>query len=264
MSLSPISDSVLVMDVGNTNIVCAVYQNGKITWQDRISSLENHTAEDFYKIVNDSMLGCKFEDLKYVVLGSVVPKVGQTLQHMVDDHSNARLFNINGLSPLGLRINSLHPDKVGADLVANAFATWQKYHQNAIVIDLGTATTIQLVTADGLYQGVAILPGLKTAAQNLFLSAAQLDEIALIPPKSTLGNNTIDAMTSGIVLGHALMIDGFIDRIIQENSDLDPLKVLLTGGLAGLIKDLIHHDAILDSQLTTDGLYLALLKLIGD
>jgi type III pantothenate kinase len=250
------------MDVGNTNIVCAVIANGEIVSQYRIPSLASTTADDFHEILVSALGTDSISELQHVVLGSVVPAIGKTLAAMFEEYTQAQVTIIDGMSQLGMRINTANPQRVGADLVANAYAVWQKYRQNTIVVDLGTATTIQLVTAEGVYQGVAIAPGLKTAALNLFDNTAQLDEVALESPKSVIGDNTIDAMRSGIVLGHALMIDGFIDRINQEYPALKPIKTILTGGLAGLMQGLVRHEITIVPELTLEGLYLALLKCI--
>lgn len=255
------SDPIFVIDIGNTNIVCAVFQNGKIQGRARFESNPDYTPEEFFALMQSYFSARFLNEIKDVGIGSVVPQVGIQIKKMLQNHTTASIYEINGLSDLGIKYKISTPSTVGADLVANAFASWQKYHREAIIIDLGTATTIQHVSADGEYIGVVIAPGLKTAAYHLYKSTALLPEIDLKTPNKLLGNDTISAMRSGIIWGHTFMIQSFVKAIKQENPHIFDWNVLITGGLGELIAPLIDSEVSLEKDLTLEGLYLALLRL---
>lgn len=261
---SKIMEATLVVDIGNTNIVCAVFDRGEKIASSRILSIPPLSKEEYL-----SRLGILFPEypfvlFKYIVVASVVPSITKVWQEISLDYPGQCFHFITGLSTLGLKYNITNRAIVGADLVANAFAAWKGYSGSSLVVDLGTATTIQLVTDQGLYAGVVIAPGMKTAASQLIQKAAQLEEFSLVAPDEVIGNNTIDALRSGIVLGHALMIQSFIAKISEEYPQYAPYTVILTGGLASTIAPLCPSDYILDSDLTINGLFLAACHLAGE
>jgi type III pantothenate kinase len=256
------TDPTLVVDIGNSNIVCAVFDQGKLKIRYRFETDSSRTAEDYYSQIQQKMRDHALAHFKYVAMGSVVPKLRETWRELILQHSEARIYDINGLSPLGLRYLIEDPSVVGPDLVANAFAAWKKYYGSTLVVDLGTATTIQLIDSDGLYAGVVIAPGVKTAASHLFEKAAMLQNVVLQAPKQLLGNCTKDALLSGIITGHALMLRGFISEIKVNYSQYAPFKVILTGGLASIIAPMCAADYVVDQNLTLEGLFLAMCTLI--
>lgn len=258
-----IEEPVLVVDIGNTNIVCAVYKSGEPIWTARFQTQRERTADEYFSLLSSLSRDFDFGTIHFVALGSVVPELSRIWKHLISRHLAADVYDINGLSDLGLSYKSTSPQSVGADLVANAYAAWQKYGQNAIVIDLGTATTIQIVTATGVFEGAIISPGIKTGAANLFSKAAQLYELELTPPPALLGKNTHDAVLSGVVYGHALMLEGFIQKLKLQYFDLAPIHTILCGGLSSLLEPLMPSVNIVDKGLTLDGFYLALNKLVN-
>ena len=153
-----------------------------------------------------------------------------------------------------------NPDFIGADLIVDAFIAKEKYKTNCIICDFGTATTIQLVGADGYFYGTVIAPGIKTSADSLFLKTAQLSKIELQTPKSILGTNTKDSLLSGIIYGSIFMIDGIIRQIKKEFNNLENIKVIATGGLAHLVSEDSEEIEIIDENLTLDGLNLICLR----
>jgi type III pantothenate kinase len=256
-------DITLVVDIGNTNIVCAVFDGGKIVARCRILSAPLSSIETYYSQLGKLLPEYPLTLIKYVAIGSVVPALTPIWEALFARFSSARVFTINGLSPIGLAYQIKDTSSVGADLVANAYAAWKIYQEPAIVVDLGTATTIQLILPDGLYAGLVIAPGMKTAAAQLFANAAQLEAFPLEAPHETLGNGSQAALCSGIVLGHALMIVGFVAEISRDYPQFAPYKVILTGGLAAMIAPLCHPEFIVDSDLTLQGLHLATSYLIS-
>ena len=260
MPFSVKDSPVLIVDVGNTNIVCALFEDSSIITVHRFETKADSSLEDYHHQFQAAIPG--YCDITHVAIGSVVPEVGDTVKAMFSRMTGAKVYQINGLSPIGLTYATDNPEKIGADLVANALAAWKLYASHTIVVDLGTATTIQLISDSGYYAGVAIIPGLKTAAAHLFEHTALLSEVKLEVPAFLLGNNTHDALLTGIVRGHALMIQAFIESIRSQYPDYVPCRVILTGGLAQIIKDLVPGDYILDSQLTLKGFHLALMTLM--
>lgn len=256
------TDLTLVVDIGNTNIVCAVYEQDQLKNRYRIKADPNTTADDLESQFRATISQYSLTEFKYVALGSVVPRLGKTFKAMMQLHSSAKIYEINGLSPIGLRYLIEEPALVGADLVGNAFAAWKKYKSAALVIDLGTATTIQLIDRDGLYVGVVIAPGIKTAANHLFDKAALLHSVVLQAPQQLLGNTTRDALLSGIITGHALMLRGFIAEIAVNYAQYGPFQVILSGGLANVIAPMCSAGYVVDQNLTLDGFYLAMKSLI--
>jgi type III pantothenate kinase len=236
--------AILVVDIGNTNIVCGIYENDKLTW--------------FAPLLGDYSL----KSIHYVAIGSVVPELSRIWIHLFQKYSSARIVDIKATSPLGLTYMVDNPSFIGADLVANAYGAWKKYHTNCIIVDLGTATTVQVVSASGLFIGAAIAPGLRTGASFLFEKAALLSEVELSSPPHVLGTNTHDALLSGIVSGHAIMIEGFINRIRMQYPELEPIKTIITGGISELLKPLVSNIDCLDKTLTLDGLHMAVKHLL--
>ncbi len=247
----------LVIDIGNTNIACGIYQGDSMTWFARFFSSRNRTADEYYSLLRPLLGENRPETIQLVAMASVVPELTRIWQHLLQKYFEAEILEINACSELGLSCRVADPACIGADLIANAFGAWLKYRRNCIVVDLGTATTIQFITAQGGFEGVAIAPGLKTSADHLFEQAALLPQIELIPPQTLLGTNTRDALLSGIIQGHAFMLEAYIQRVKLHYFDKPDIYTVLTGGIAELVKPLIPSIDTVDKTLTLDGIYLA-------
>ena len=256
------TDPTLVVDIGNTNILCAIVVQDEVISRFRFESNRNLSVEDYHSQLRQKMRGFPLAGFKYACIGSVVPLLTEIFIKLLQDYSRTKVFQINGLSDIGLRYLLEDPSVVGPDLVANAFAAWKKYETSTIVVDMGTATTIQLIDKDGLYAGVIIAPGIKTAASHLFDKAALLSNVELEAPKQLMGNSTKEALLSGILTGHAMMLRGFITEIKVNYPMYAPFKIILTGGLAPVIAPMCVADYVVDQNLTIDGLNLAMKTLI--
>ncbi len=254
--------AVLVVDIGNTNIVCAIYEQGKLCWNVRLASERMRTADEYFTLLKTLDMEASLPKVEYVALGSVVPELSRIWKHLLAKYVPAKVIEINGHSPLGIVYKVPDPGFIGADLIANAYAAWKKNRQSCIVIDLGTATTIQVMNHKGIFEGAIIAPGLKTGVANLFERAAQLNEFEMEVPSVMLGTNTRDAVLSGVMNGHALMLEGFITMLKMQYFDLYPMLTILCGGMADLLKPLVPSADIVDKNLTTDGFYMALASLI--
>ncbi len=252
----------LVLDIGNTNIVCGIYKNDVLIWHVRFKTDRTRTSDEYFALLKSlNSNSIDFAQINRIAIASVVPDMTRMMQHLIDKYFVVKPVIIDGYSSLGLTYNVDDPGFIGADLIVNAYAAWKKYNTTCIIVDFGTATTIQLVSSEGKFMGAIIAPGIKTGSSELFDKAALLSEIELSTPLHTLGTNTHEALLSGIIKGHALMTDSFIRQLSLEYQELSPIKAIATGGISDLIVPLIPSIDVLDKTLTLDGLHLASLQM---
>ena len=265
-----IREPVMVVDIGNTNILCAIYLDGEPIWTARFTSSREKTSDEYYILLSGLMESSvlseeekiAIEDINYVALGSVVPELTRVWRHLFSKYFKVEITEINALSPLGISFRVENPSFIGADLIANAYAALHKYKSSSIIIDLGTATTIELISNERRFEGAIIAPGMKLGAEILFQRAAQLYEIELVQPPVLLGLNTTDAMLSGVVYGHSIMLDVLVVKIKEQYSQLAPIRTILTGGMASLVKPSMKEIDVVDRHLTLDGFYLAFCRIL--
>ncbi|MGP1457770.1 MAG: type III pantothenate kinase [Treponema sp.] len=244
---------VILIDVGNTNIVFGISDGEKI-----INTLRTETVkrQDFeYAHVLEDLLRCKGKILKAegAVLSSVVPEVTGKICRAVQELYGIRAALVNEIADGCLTIATDAPDKLGMDLKADAAGALKKYPNPQVIFDLGTATTCSVLDEQGRYIGGSIMPGLKISLEALAKSASQLSMIDfMIPVKEYVGKNTQDAMRVGMLYGHALMLEGFARAIQKQFSK--PMHVSLTGGLSHIVKSYMSLDCVLDPYLTLEGL----------
>jgi type III pantothenate kinase len=243
-----------VLDIGNSHIVAAVFQNSKMLRSWRFAT--DKTKDEYGVIINSffSNLNLEIQQIDRAAISSVVPVLTGVFEKMFTEAGIEKITLVSAYTPLGLRFPMSDPGFVGADLVVNAFAAKEKYQQNCIVCDFGTATTMQLVGKDGFFYGTVIMPGVMISATRLFDKAALLTNIDLEAPTTLLGTNTQDSLLSGIIRGNAFMIDGFIRKIKEEHSNLKPIKVIATGGISQLICQQSEEIDEIDENLTLTGL----------
>lgn len=251
---------ILAIDMGNTNIVIGCVDDDKVYFEERLSTNLSKTELEYaigFKTVLE-LNHIKSEDIQGAIISSVVPQLVNIIKEAVE--------KIIGITPLivgpgvktGLNIMMDQPAQVGSDLVVDAVAAISEYGVPAIVIDIGTATTISIVDHKKNYVGGAILPGVKVSLDSLVSRTAQLPRISMEAPKHVIGKNTIDCMKSGIIYGNASCIDGMIDRIKEETGydkkSGQEAKVIATGGLAKVIVPNCRNKIILDNLLLLKGL----------
>ena len=245
---------LLAIDIGNTNIVMGCIRDDEILFKARIATDRTRTS-DQYGVEIKNMLEafgvCK-DDIQDCIISSVVPPVFNSVKTGV--------LKIIGKQPLivgpglktGLNIQVDNPSQVGSDRIVIAVAALAEYKAPLILMDLGTATTIEVVEPDNIYMGGVIFPGVKTSLDALISRAAQLTGISLDTPKKVIGKNTADCMRSGMMYGTAAMIDGVIQRMEEELGHKSTL--IATGGMAQFIAPLCKHDIILEKDLLLKGL----------
>jgi len=254
-------ETLLVVDIGNTNIVCGLFVARELIRTARFHSSVNRTADEYYSLLIPFITETGDINITDVAIASVVPELTRMWQHLFQRHFELSAKIITALSPLGLQYRVADPGFIGADLVVNAFAAWQKYHSSTIIIDLGTASTVQFVTDKGSFEGTAIIPGMKTGARNLFEKAALLSEIEISAPPALIGTTTSAALLSGIVNSHAFLLETYIHKLKQQYFDHKRILTILTGGMADLLKPLMPSVDCVDKTLTLEGLMLAAEKL---
>jgi type III pantothenate kinase len=260
--MSAMHNRYLVIDVGNTNIEIGIYTGKGYVCSWRFASDQAKTEDEYFSTLRTlaKEQNINLKEVTLCCLASVVPELSRIFEHLFEKYLTAEMINITAYSDLGLKFPMKDPGFIGADLVVNAYSAWKKYRTNCIICDFGTATTIQLVGADGSFQGTVIAPGVVISSSNLFQKASLLTKIQLETPQHILGTNTRDALLSGIIKGHCLMVDTFIAEIKKEYAHLGEIRVILTGGIANLIGKNLKEQTIIDKSLTIDGLYRICLK----
>src|SRR5690625_3598717 len=253
---------LLAIDLGNTNITFGLYRSDKLlkTWS---VSTDIHRSADEYEIQIDNLFqraGHSPVEVNAVVMGNVVPPLQAAYERVVHNLFGVTPYRVSAVNgDTGLVFDVHNPLEVGADRVANAVACNQHYGGPAIVVDMGTATTFDVVSATGEYMGGAIAPGIHIAAEALFERAAKLPRVELSPPPSIIGRNTIHAMQSGTLYGYVGLVRGLIKRIRKEMK-AENAKVIATGGLATTIAELSDIVDVVDPHLTLEGLRIVYLR----
>lgn len=246
----------LAIDAGNTNIVVAVHDGTAWRGQWRIATQPERTADEYavWLLTLFRFAGLAPGDITRAALGTVVPPTLYPLRRLCRDHFGIEPLVARATSGLdwGFAIRTDNPAEVGADRLLNALAAQKRYAAPLIVIDFGTATTYDVVDADGNYVGGVISPGVNLSMEALHRAAAQLPRIAFSRPQAVIGRSTVPAMQSGIYWGYVGAIEGLVRRIEAEHGA--PMTVIATGGLAPLFAGgtpVIRH---VDPDLTLLGL----------
>lgn len=246
---------ILVMDVGNTNIVLGVYDNDKLVSSWRMGTDRTKSSDEygmlFLSFFNHE--GIKIQDIEAVVIASVVPPIMYSLEHSIKKYLKMEPMVIGPGIKTGINIKYESPKQLGADRIVNAVAAYELYGGPVIVVDLGTATKICAISSKGEYLGGVICPGIKISADALFQKAAKLPKIDLIKPETVIGRNTVTNMQSGLIYGHVGQVDYLVRRIKNEMHE-DKVKVVATGGLARIIASESETIDELNSKLTLEGL----------
>ena len=247
---------ILVMDTGNTNIVLGVYEGNQLKYHWRMQTYR-HKTEDEYAMQVKSLfthVGLQFEDVKGIIISSVVPPVVFPLEQMCRKYFNQKPLIVGPGIKTGLNIQYENPREVGADRIVNAVAAIEDYGGPLIIVDFGTATTYCYVNSDGGYMGGAIAPGIGISMEALFDRASKLPRIELARPDQVVGKNTVSAMQSGIIYGYVGQVEGIVARMKAQSKE-EP-TVVATGGLADLIASESTAIDVVDNFLTLKGLHL--------
>lgn len=245
---------LLVIDVGNTNVVLGVYDDKKIIEHWRVATDRSSTADEYGVILNDLFLlnGMEPEVVNKVIISSVVPPLTPVMEQVAIRYFNTKPIVVGPGVKTGISIQYDNPREVGADRIVNAVAANAKYEGNLIVIDFGTATTFCALAKGGRYLGGAIAPGMGISADVLFERAAKLPRIAIKSPGKMICKNTVSSMQAGVLYGYVGLVEGIVRRMKNELGE--DSKVIATGGLANLIAVETNCIDYIDSMLTLEGL----------
>ena len=245
---------LLAIDIGNTNLVIGCIHDDKILFKARIATDSIRTS-DQYGVEIKNMLeayGVKRSDIDDCIISSVVPPVFNSVRTGVIKIIGKQPMVVGPGLKTGLNIHVDVPSQVGSDRIVIAVAALAEYKAPLLLMDLGTATTIEAVEPDNVYMGGVIIPGVRVSLDALTSRAAQLPGISLDRPKQVIGKNTVDCMRSGMMYGTAAMIDGLVERMEEELGHRCTL--IATGGLAQFIAPLCKREIILDMDLLLKGL----------
>ncbi len=245
---------LMALDVGNSNITIGVFDGETEVCQARLATAERRTADQYALEIKSilSLKDCDTANIDGVIIGSVVPVIGNALKNAV--------VTLLGIEPLmlgpgvktGLNICLDDPAELGADLVAGAVGALSKCSAPCIIIDMGTATTISVINKSGGFAGGIIAAGMELTRDILTQKTAQLPSIKISAPESVIGKSTDVSMRSGLVYGTAAMLDGLIERIEAELGY--KCTVIATGGLSSLVVPYCKREIILSDSMVLDGL----------
>lgn len=247
---------LLAIDIGNTNIKMGVYEGVHLVHHWRVVTERLKLADEYAVLVYNlfKMAGLEVSRVTGCAISCVVPPLTGQFREMVQHYMGVEPVIVSSDIQTGLQYQIDAPHELGSDRIANGLAAYRRSGGPVISIALGTATAMDVVTADGVYIGGAIAPGIGISADALTRAAARLFQIELVRPPSVIGKNTIHYMQSGLILGYAGLIEGLVRRMQQELGA--PCEVIATGGLAEVIAHETDAITIVEPLLTLEGLRL--------
>lgn len=250
---------IIALDVGNTETTIGLFEGAELKSHWRITTNSNRTPDEWGLLLHALMQAARVHTSRVngAAIASVVPPVTGPLAEACAQWLNAVAVVVDGLSQLPITLEVEEPLTVGADRIANTLAASKLYGIDTIVVDLGTATTYDCITADGVFLGGVIAPGLRSLADTLFRGTSKLPAIELVPPARVIGKRTEECIRAGVVFGAAESIDGLVRRIKKEWPTASAPTVIATGGLAPLIAPLCSEIDRVDEHLTLQGIRLA-------
>src|SRR5215467_11219481 len=245
---------LLAIDIGNTNIVLGLYDRRKLITHWRLLTVPERTADEYGVIISHLVAAAGFhcDQIRSIAASCVVPPMVSVTQELANKFFKLDALMVGPGIKTGMPILYDSPKDVGADRIVNGIAAYEKYRAACIVVDFGTATTVDFISQKGEYVGGAIAPGLLISLEALFQRASKLPRIEIVKPKEVVGKNTINSIQAGIFYGYVGLVDGIVQRIKKENGA--HAKVIATGGLAPLVASECSTINEVDEFLTLQGL----------
>jgi len=247
---------LLAIDIGNTNIVIGGIQDDQIVFEARIATERVKTSDQYGAEIKNmlALFDVKPKDIRDCIISSVVPPVFNSVHTGVIKLTGKQPMVVGPGIKTGLNIQMDNPSQVGSDRIVIAVAALAEYEPPLTLLDLGTATTIEVVDKGNVYMGGCIIPGVRISLEALTNRASQLPGIQLDRPRKVIGKNTVDCMRSGVMYGAAAMLDGMIERVEEELGY--STTVVATGGMAQFVCPLCRRDIKLERDLLLKGLNL--------
>ncbi|HEU5185518.1 MAG TPA: type III pantothenate kinase [Gemmatimonadaceae bacterium] len=251
---------IIVLDVGNTETTVGIFDDGdalRAHW--RITTGVTRTADEYGVLLSGLVRSAQVasREIQGASIASVVPAVTSPLAEACERWLETPVTQIDARSQLPITLDVEEPLTVGADRIVNTLAASRMYRSDCIVVDLGTATTYDCITADGVFLGGVIAPGVTTSADTLVRRTSKLPATELVPPARTIGRRTEECIRAGVMLGAADSIDGIVRRIKREWPTRATPKVIATGGLAEVLAPLCTEIELVEPYLTLHGLRMA-------
>jgi type III pantothenate kinase len=255
---------LLAVDIGNTNIVCGIFENRTLIGHWRLATDPSRTADEYGLLFLGLLRTTDIAPSRITaaIVSSVVPSLTKVVEEMIETYFHRLPLVVSADVDTGLRVTYPNPAEIGSDRLVNAAAAYALYRTSLIIVDFGTATTFCAVTQSGEYLGGAIAPGLGIAAEALFSRTAKLPKIDLSRPKTVIGKDTASSMQSGLIFGYAGLVDEIVMRMQNELGH--KTKVLATGGLASLIAPESRTIQEVRPYLTLEGLELLYRRTRGE
>ena len=250
---------LLALDIGNTETTVGLFAGERLEGHWRLHTTPQRTPDEWASALTAylTQAGHSTQEVRAAIVASVAPQVTQSLCDGVVGATTRRPALVDGRSKLPITLDVDEPLTVGADRIVNTLAASQLFKRDTIVVDFGTATTFDCITADGRFIGGVIMPGIRTASDDLVRKTAKLPATELTPPPSVIGRRTEDCIRAGVLWGSADAVDGLVRRIKAEWPGKHPPHTIATGGLAGLIAPLSKEIESVHPDLTLVGLRLA-------
>jgi type III pantothenate kinase len=247
---------LLAVDVGNTQTVLGLFDGEQLVEHWRVATEAERTGDELAALFADllGLRGRSFDDVSGVSLSSTVPLLGRAYQELAERHIDAPLLVLGPGTRTGIPILYDDPREVGPDRIANAVAARERYGAPCIVVDFGTSTNFDAVSAEGEYVGGVLAPGIEISMEALFARAARLTKVDFVEPETVIGKTTVASLQSGLVYGFAGQVDGIVERMRSELGDTAP--AIATGGLAELIAPHARTIEKVDPLMALDGLRL--------
>lgn len=252
---------ILALDVGNTNITCGVFDGDTIKTSFRITTKMPRTSDEYAMIIMTHLEKneVSVSEIHDAIICSVVPNIMHSLQNALIKYFNIKPIIVGVGIKTGIRIATSNPQQIGADRIVDAVAAYELYGGPVIVIDFGTATTYDMVDAEGTFMGGITAPGIRISAKALWEDTAKLPEIEIKKPDTILGKDTITSMQSGLVYGQIGQTEYIIKKTKEETGLMDA-KVVVTGGLGRIISGETSTVDVYDPDLTLKGINLVYQK----
>lgn len=245
---------LLAVDVGNTQTHFAAYRDGEIVEHWRFATIRDSTADELGAALRNlvELRGMGLADIERSIVSSTVPALGPQWAEMADRYLGHEMLVVGPGLKTGMPLRYDNPREIGADRLVNAVAAYERFAGACIVVDFGTAITWDPVSEAGEYLGGIISPGVEISVEALAERAAKLPKVDLVEPRALIGKSTIEAIRSGVIYGFAAMVDGILDRLLEELGD--EASVIATGGLAHHIVPFCERIGEVDDLLTLEGL----------